>query len=76
MVSLSSKGPKNLDTVKHLINYLICLIIYSPKKCNSVLAFLAGEEPLPEYALFFDALNDIREKQQFQSGLEKLRQLP
>lgn len=64
LISLSSKGPKNLDTVKHLINYLISLTIYSPKKCNSVLAFLDSEEPLPEYALFFDALNDIREKQQ------------
>lgn len=64
LISLSSKGPKNLDTVKHLVNYLTCLTIYSPKKCSSVLSFLASEEPLPEYALFFDALNDIREKKQ------------
>lgn len=47
LISLSSKGPKNLDTIKHLVNYLTCLTIYSPKKCNSVLTFLASEEPLP-----------------------------
>ena len=59
MISLSSKGPRSLDTIKNLINYLICLTIHNQKKCNAVLDYISSEG-LPDYVLFFDALNTIR----------------
>lgn len=76
LISLSAKGPNSLDTIKHLVNYLICLTIYSPKKGSAVLDFIRNGQSLPEYLLFFDSINDIRELGRSKEGLEKLAQLP
>ena len=57
---LSAKGFKNSLTVKTLINYVIALTIYNPHKCDKVLDFIRDSQgSLPNYLLFFDAINDI-----------------
>jgi hypothetical protein len=37
LVTVSSKGPRHLNTMKSLINYLIALMIYNPQKFTKVL---------------------------------------
>lgn len=39
----SLKGDKSLDTMKHLENYLIALLLYDPHRAMSVIEFLKDE---------------------------------
>lgn len=46
-MTISSKGPKHLSTIKSLVNYLIALTIYNPVKLDKVLEFLSVEQGIP-----------------------------
>lgn len=76
LVTMSTKGEKNRHTIKSLINYFIALTIYDPKKGNKVLEYLGEHGKIPSEIAFFDAVNDIRVKNKFKEGLEKLKTLP
>lgn len=41
LINVSSKSSRSLDTIKSLINYLICLTVNNKIKCDSVLSFLS-----------------------------------
>jgi hypothetical protein len=75
-MTLSAKGPRHLDTIKGLVNYVIALTIHDPRKCGQVLEYLREGGELAEYLLFFDGVNDVRARGQGERGLEKLRKLP
>ena len=75
-MTISSKGPKHLSTIKSLVNYLIALTIYNPVKLDKVLEFLSVEQGIPQYVTFFDAVNDVRTRKLYREGLMKMEALP
>ena len=40
LTAISISGPKHLNSIKSLINYMIALTVYNPHKCNNVLEYL------------------------------------
>lgn len=73
---MSSKGPRHITTIKSLINYLIALLVYSPAKYKNVLTYVKEEQGIPEYLVFFDAINDVLNEGRLVEGREKLELMP
>ena len=75
-MSLSLKGDKNLDVLKHLHNYMIELIISDPEKLNSLVECLheSNFKMLLKKSEYFLAINKFfnNEKAQAIREMENL----
>jgi hypothetical protein len=81
----SLKGLRNLDTQKHLRNYLLSLVFNDKEKMAMVTEFVMNLEEMVRMPklkekikdfMFYDALADVFVRNNAESGFIKLENLP